>query len=38
MVADFVKSHDKFNVPAAEQQELLTIVGTTKDDIVAKEE
>jgi len=34
MVADFRKTLDKFNVPAPEQQELITIVGGTKKDIV----
>jgi len=34
MVADFRKTLDKFKVPQAEQQELITIVGTTKKDIV----
>jgi hemoglobin len=34
MEADFKASLDKFKVPAAEQQELFTIVGTTKPDIV----
>ena len=34
MVADFRKTLDKFKVPAAEQSELITIVGSTKPDIV----
>ncbi|MBI4478326.1 MAG: group 1 truncated hemoglobin [Acidobacteria bacterium] len=34
MVADFRKVLDRFKVPQAEQQELITIVGTTKKDIV----
>jgi len=34
MVADFRKTLDKFKVPAAEQSELITIVGSTKADIV----
>ncbi len=34
MVADFKGTLDKFKVPAAEQQELITIVGSTKPDIV----
>lgn len=34
MVANFKLSLDKFKVPAAEQQELFTIVGSTKPDIV----
>lgn len=34
MVADFRKSLDKFKVPAAEQEELIKIVGSTKPDIV----
>jgi hemoglobin len=34
MAADFKKSLDKFKVPAAEQEELFAIVGTTKSDIV----
>jgi len=34
MVADFKKSLDKFAVPEMEQQELFTIVETTKKDIV----
>lgn len=34
IAADLKASLDKFNVPAQEQQELLTIVGTTKDSIV----
>ena len=35
MVADFRKTLDKFKVPAAEQGELIAIVGGTKPDIVA---
>jgi hemoglobin len=35
MVKDFVATLDKYKVPKAEQQELLTIVGGTKGDIVA---
>jgi len=34
MVLDFRKTLDKFKVPAAEQGELITIVGSTKPDIV----
>src|SRR4029450_11291486 len=34
MVADFRKTLDKFEVPAAEQGELITIVGSTRPDIV----
>lgn len=34
MVADFRKTLDKFKVPQEEQQELITIVGSTKKDIV----
>ncbi|MGH9200676.1 MAG: group I truncated hemoglobin [Vicinamibacterales bacterium] len=34
MVADFRRTLDKFKVPAKEQQELITIVGSTKKDIV----
>ena len=34
MVADFKITLNKFNVPQREQQELLTIVGSTKNDIV----
>lgn len=34
MAADFKATLDKFKVPAAEQQELFTIVGSTKSDIV----
>ena len=34
MVADFHKTLDKFKVPSREQQELITIVGSTKKDIV----
>ncbi len=34
MVVDFRKTLDKFEVPAKEQEELITIVGSTKKDIV----
>lgn len=34
MVADFKQTLDKFKVPAAEQNELITIVAGTKPDIV----
>ena len=34
MVVDFRKTLDKFKVPAREQQELITIVDSTKKDIV----
>lgn len=34
MVADFRKTLDTFKVPQQEQQELITIIGTTKKDIV----
>jgi truncated hemoglobin YjbI len=34
MVADFRKTLDTFNVPAKEQGELITIVDSTKTDIV----
>jgi hypothetical protein len=34
MVADFRKTLDKFEVPTKEQEELITIVGGTKKDIV----
>ncbi len=34
LVVDFKASLGKFNVPEKEQQELLTIVGSTKKDIV----
>jgi hemoglobin len=34
MVVDFKATLDKFKVPQREQQELITIVGTTKNDIV----
>jgi hemoglobin len=37
MVKDFVSVLDKYNVPKAEQQELLTIVGSTKPDIVVSQ-
>lgn len=36
MAEEFKKSLDKFKVPAAEQKELIDIVGTTKADIVAR--
>ena len=36
MVADFRKSLNKFKVPRAEQNELIALVGTTKNDIVAR--
>jgi hemoglobin len=35
MVAEFQKTLDKFKVPAKEQGELITIVNSTKADIVA---
>ncbi len=35
MLVDFQKTLDKFKVPATEQRELITIVGSTKKDIVA---
>lgn len=35
MVADFKVTLNKFAVPAAEQQELIAIVASTKPDIVA---
>lgn len=34
MVVDFRKTLDKFKVPVREQEELVTIVGSTKKDIV----
>jgi hemoglobin len=34
MVVDFRKTLDKFKVPSREQEELITIVGSTKKDIV----
>jgi hypothetical protein len=34
MVADFKATLTKFNVPQREQQELIAIVGSTKNDIV----
>ena len=34
MVADFKATLDKYKVPQKEQQELVTIVGSTKNDIV----
>ena len=37
MVRDFVEVLDQFKVPKAEQAELLTIVGSTKGDIVVRE-
>jgi hemoglobin len=37
MAAEFKKSLDKFKVPAAEQQGLFDIVGTTKADIVTRQ-
>ena len=36
MVADFVLSLNKFNVPEKEQGELFALVGPTKDQIVTK--
>ncbi|MDE2088484.1 MAG: group 1 truncated hemoglobin [Gammaproteobacteria bacterium] len=36
MVADFRKSLNKFKVPRAEQNELIALVATTKNDIVAR--
>jgi hemoglobin len=36
MAAEFKKSLDKFNVPAAEQNALFEIVGKTKADIVVR--
>ena len=36
MVADFRKSLNKFKVPRAEQNELIALVDTTKNDIVAR--
>jgi hemoglobin len=36
MLADFKVTLDKFNVPAKEQQELVTIVDSTKPDIVVR--
>jgi len=38
MVHDFVEVLDQFKVPKAEQAELLTIVGTTKGDIVVAQQ
>ena len=38
MVQDFVAVLDQYKVPKAEQSELLTIVGSTKGDIVAHEQ
>ncbi len=37
MVADFKVTLNKFKVPAAEQEELIRIVGSTKADIVVSE-
>jgi len=37
MVADFRTTLAKFKVPAAEQSELITIVGSTKADIVVSD-
>lgn len=37
MVHDFVEVLDQFKVPKAEQAELLTIVGSTKRDIVTQQ-
>jgi hemoglobin len=34
MVVDFRATLNKFHVPQREQQELITIVGSTKNDIV----
>jgi hemoglobin len=34
MVVDFRKTLDKFKVPSREQEELITVVGSTKKDIV----
>jgi hypothetical protein len=34
MVTDFRKTLDRFNVPVTEQEELITIVGSTKKDVV----
>jgi hemoglobin len=34
MAADFKRSLDRFKVPAAEQNELFTIVGSVKSQIV----
>jgi hemoglobin len=36
MVADFRKTLDKYKVPQKEQAELITIVGSTKKDIVVE--
>jgi hemoglobin len=36
MASEFKKSLDKFQVSAAEQQELFEIVGKTKTDIVTR--
>ena len=36
MVKDFVMVLDKFKVPKPEQEELLNLTGTTKDDIVLR--
>jgi hemoglobin len=37
MVVDFRRTLDQFEVPAREQEELIAIVGSTKQDIVATE-
>jgi len=37
MVSDFVAVLDQYKVPKAEQSELLTIVGSTKGDIVVEQ-
>src|ERR1044071_4095553 len=37
MAADFVAVLDQYKVPKAEQNELLTIVGSTKGDIVVEQ-
>jgi hemoglobin len=34
MVTDFKATLDRFKVPQREQQELITIVGSTRNDIV----
>src|SRR5207244_10506463 len=38
MVHDFVEVLDQYKVPRAEQAELLTIVGSTKGDIVVQQQ
>jgi len=38
MVHDFVAVLDQFKVPKAEQAELLTIVGSTRGDIVTRKQ